>query len=103
MFIKLGSLEYQFGLDAKTLVQIKYRGLKFLTRGFLVQNWVNENGKSPLSFINFLKELKKIDKSLPMIVLFDANTLIKFMFNNSRIYSLLRKIRYCGQGDRKTV
>ncbi len=87
---------YDFGcklnLDRKTLQEMRFRGLKYFTMGFLMPNWLNEKGKSLPSLFAFLRELKKFDKRLPLATICDVNTMVQFLFYNTRPYYLLEKI-----------
>jgi len=87
---------YDFGCELKInpqiLKKIRLRGLRYFTRGFLLHNWILEKGNSLSSFINFLRELKKIDQILPWITLFDINAIIQFAFYGSITYEALKRI-----------
>jgi GT2 family glycosyltransferase len=87
---------YNFGceltLDRKTLEKIRFRGFKYFTMGFLIPNWVNENGNSLPSLFAFLRELRKFDKRLPLATIFNINTMTQFIFYNTAIYHKLEKI-----------
>jgi glycosyltransferase involved in cell wall biosynthesis len=90
-------------IDSRTMENIRQRGLKFFARGFLVQNWVSENGRSPLSFVRFLKSLRKINAKLPQIALWDIQVPARFLLSGSRLYSFVRNIRYCVISRRQEV
>lgn len=90
----IGKDDFNYGLDNKTLSEIRLRGIRFFVKGFLVQNWVSENGKSIASFIGFLRALKTIDHRLPIKTLFDPQVVGRFIFNETAIYSKLRNILY---------
>lgn len=92
----------QLNINEKLLQKIRFRGLKFFTRGFLVQNWVRENGNSLLSLFRFLKDLKRFDRWLPILILFDIQSLMRFLFSGSRVYFWLRKLSYGKLRERKT-
>ncbi|HVO85375.1 MAG TPA: glycosyltransferase family 2 protein [Syntrophobacteria bacterium] len=80
----------QLGIADAPLRRLRRRGLKFFARGYLVQNWINENGNSFRSLWDFLKELRALDRMLPVVALTDAHTMVKFAFRNSVLYGMLR-------------
>ncbi len=92
IFNNVYELGCQLNLDRKTLEKIRFRGFKYFTMGFLMPNWVNENGNSLSSLIAFLRELKKFDKRLPLATIFNINTMTQFIFYNTPIYHKLEKI-----------
>ncbi len=82
----------QLGIDEKVLGKLRLRGFRFFIRGFLVQNWVNENGNSLRSLWTFLGELKIIHKRLPIIAIMDPHTMAKFVSHNTAVYNILRNM-----------
>lgn len=82
----------QLGTDEKLLGKLRTRGFRFFVRGFLVHNWVNENGTSLSSLYHFLGELKKLHKHLPLITLTDPHTMAKFISRDTPLYTFLRDI-----------
>lgn len=87
---------YDFGcrqqIDPKIMKKIRFRGFLYFTRGFLLHNWILENGNSLFSLRKFLKELAKIDSHLPWSAVFDLNFMTQFFFYNSILYELLKRV-----------
>jgi glycosyltransferase involved in cell wall biosynthesis len=92
IFNNIYTFGIQLGIDEKVLEKLRRKGFRFFIRGFLLQNWVNEHGNSPGSLWNFLVDLKKVHKSLPIIALTDIHTIAKFFSRNTPIYDFLRKV-----------
>lgn len=87
---------YDFGCQVKIhpqiMEKIRFRGFRFFTKGFLLPNWILENGNSFRSMMAFLKELRKFDPRLPYAVFLDVNTMTQFLFYNTAAYRVLKKI-----------
>jgi glycosyltransferase involved in cell wall biosynthesis len=82
----------EVGVDKRVLDRLRLRGFRFFARGFLVQNWINENGNSIGSLCNFLKELRKVHRYLPFIAVADVHTMVKFLSRGTPLYYLLRNM-----------
>ena len=92
MFNNIYDFGCELNLDRKTSEKIRFRGFKYFTMGFLMPNWINENGNSLSSLFGFLKELKKFDRRLSLATIFNINTMIQFMFYNTPIYHKLEDL-----------
>jgi len=90
IFNNIYNFGIQAGIDKKVMMKLRYRGFKFFIRGYLLQNWVNENGNSLHSLWKFLGELKKFHTDMPLIVLTDLQSMVKFFSRNTPVYDFLR-------------
>ncbi len=79
------------GIDIITLDAIRLRGYKFFTLAFLMPNWIHENGRHPLSLLRFIKELKKFDSRLPLVVLSDVNIVTQFILYDSSLHKKIKR------------
>ena len=87
---------YEYGIklqtiDQKSLESIRFRGLMFFTKAFLVPNWIPEHGRNVTSLLLFAKELKNLDKRLPLAVLTDVNIMTQYILYDTVLYRVLRK------------
>jgi hypothetical protein len=92
MFHRIYEYGCSLNIDAKIMEKIKFRGFKYLIRGWLLHNWIIENGNSLSSMKAFWGELRKIDPKLPLIALRDPNILTQFVFYNTSFYALLKRV-----------
>jgi glycosyltransferase involved in cell wall biosynthesis len=100
-FARMCDFGRQIGLDENVMLDFNRRLLRFVARGFMVQNWAAENGKSITSFRRFLKDMQKLDEKLPMVLMRDPQVLMRFFLCGTRMYSWCRKLNYFVIGDRK--
>ncbi|MEN6320677.1 MAG: glycosyltransferase family 2 protein [Syntrophaceae bacterium] len=87
---------YEYGIklntiDRELLAALRFRGLIFFTKAFLLPNWIPENGCNFPSLLRFMKELKKLDRRLPLVALTDLNIMTQFFLYDTVLYRILRK------------
>lgn len=83
------------GFDAKTMGALRFRGFTCFTRGFLLPNWLREQGNSPGSLLRFMGELRGIHRRLPMAVLLDPYCMGQFLTHGTGLHDrLVALVRY---------
>jgi glycosyltransferase involved in cell wall biosynthesis len=92
MFHRVYRFGLEAGLDGKTMAAIRLRGFTCFTRGFLLPNWLREQGASPRSFRDFLRELRGIHPRLPLAFLADPACLALFITHGSPVHGMLVRL-----------